>query len=333
MSWLVTSLVLTLGVAGCTGSPSEIVPESADAAVEDIADPSAGPIVAEVSGVRISAREFEAAAARKVPADGVALSAAEKKEVIDELVVEKILYLEAKRRGIDRDPKVQKVMVNTLLRQEVYAGVRNSDFTQEELLAYFEAHKDEFVVPEKVQVRRIFIKGEPTRPNTEAKELSERLRAQVVADPGAFRELASEHSEDPYRRRGGDLGYLAREGKPGIDQEVVERAFGLQVGEVAEVFESGGGFNVVLVSGRRDRVERTFEQMKGSVLRKVKNDRYKQLYGDFVDDVRGRYDVAVEDAVLAGLEVRPSRRLGGAMMGPGGRGDDDFDLGDDDFPE
>jgi peptidyl-prolyl cis-trans isomerase C len=78
------------------------------------------------------------------------LSAAEKKEVADRMVEDELLYEEALKRGLDKDPKVKKVMVNTLLREEVYANVRSADFTDQELQTYFEAHKDEFIVPEKV---------------------------------------------------------------------------------------------------------------------------------------------------------------------------------------
>lgn len=311
LSASMVTLALLLLVSGCGGA------SEAPQAVPEVSVPEQqveGPIVAEVQGLKISAAEFELAAARVVPANGEFLNDEEKREVLEELVTERMLFLEAKKEGIDLDPKVQKVMINTLLRQDVYSGVRNSDFTVEELQAYFEAHKDEFVVPEKVQIRRIFIKAAPTRDEQEALAKAQELRALVVADPMSFRELASEFSEDPYRRRGGDLGYLSAEGKPGIDPLVVSTAFALETGAVSEPFLAGGGYNVILVAGRRDRVERTFEQMKGSVLRKVKNDRYKELYREYVDKIGDQYKVTISDKVLADLEVKPSRR---PMLAPG----------------
>ena len=61
---------------------------------------------------------------------------------------------------------------HTLLREEVYANVRSSDFTDEQLQQYFESHKDEFVVPEKVQIKRILIKVSEQKPDAEAKKLA-----------------------------------------------------------------------------------------------------------------------------------------------------------------
>jgi parvulin-like peptidyl-prolyl isomerase len=284
-----------------------------------------GAVLAEVGDVKVYADEFQAAAARKTPADGKALSMDEKKEVLQKLIEEKALYLEARKKGVDQDPKVQKVMVNALLRQEVYAGVRNSDFTQEELQAYFDAHKEEFVVPEKVQVKRIFIRVSDERPDDKAKALAEDLRRQVVANPSKFGEIATNNSEDPYRRRGGDLGFVGRDGKPGIDQAVVDRAFGMKVDEVSEVFKAGDGYNIVVVASKRDRVERTFDQMRGSVLRKVKNDKYKALYDKYVADVSQQYPATVHEDALASITIDAAQRMSlGAPGVPGIRGPGDL---------
>jgi len=315
------TLVLCATLAGCGGEPApgqaavtNNAAGASAASTEDIGD-----IIATVAGFPIGSKEFEMAAQRVTPAEGDKLSDAEKRAVLDELVTEKLLYAEAKSRNIDRDPKVQKVMINTLLRQDVYASVRNADFTNEELEAYFNAHTDEFVVPAKVQVKRIFIKTTAQRPADQARALAEELRKKIAANPESFRDLAAENSDDPYRRRGGDLGFVSAEGKPGVDPMVIETAFALKDGEISPVFEAGGGFNIVQAAAHRERVERSFEQMKGSVLRKVKSDRYKQMYDDYVGKVKGTHTVTIDDAKLAGIEIKPARRLtlGGAPLGAG----------------
>ena len=86
-------------------------------------------------------------------------------------------------------------------------------------------------------------------------------------------ERESKHSEDPYRRRGGDVGFVPKTGKPGLDPEIVDKAFAMEVEQVSEPFKTNEGYNVIYIANKRDRVERTFQQMKGSVLRKVKNEK------------------------------------------------------------
>jgi parvulin-like peptidyl-prolyl isomerase len=308
---LLTFLTLTACEDGNLASGGSVTAAGPDATE------APGEVLATVNGLSVGSKEFETAAARKIPSQGDALSDDEKKEVLDRLVDEKLLYQAALAKGLDKDPKVQKVMINTLLREAVYANVRNSDFTDEDLQAYFEQHVDEFVVPEKVQIKRILIKVKDGRSDDEAKAEAKRIRREVIADPSKFKELAKKYSEDPYRRRGGDVGFVALKGKPGLDQAVVEKAFTLPKDGVSKVFKTDDGYNIVMVANKREKVERTFQQMKGSVLRKVKNEKLKSLYESYVGNLRVDAKIKTHDDRLSGIEVKAARRPAGPGMGPG----------------
>jgi hypothetical protein len=320
--------ILAVILLGCNGNtaPSEgevaggaTAPQAAGSTQEDgtEAKPKAdvGEVLASIGGLTVGSNEWQIVAARKTPADGQALSLEEKQEVLDNLIEQKLLYLHAKAKGVDRDPKVQKLMVQTLMRNEVYSTVRNADFSPEELQAYFEAHREDFVVPEKVQVRRIFIKAGEKRTADEAQKMAKGLRDELVTTPEKFKALAKDNSEDPYRKRGGDLGFVALEGKPGVPDEVTKKAFAMEVGALSDVFEAGGGFNVITVVNRRERVERTYEQMKGSVLRKMKSERFRSLYDEYVVNIKGDYSIEKNDGILDKLEVKAPRRF--SMGAPG----------------
>ncbi|MCB9759587.1 MAG: peptidylprolyl isomerase [Alphaproteobacteria bacterium] len=306
-------LALALVLSACDDGGSSSGPSTTSggaASQEDI-----GEILATVNGEPVGSTAFQQVAARTTPENGTELTLDERKEVLDRLVAEEVLYQEALRQGLDKDPKVKKVMVNTLLREKVYASVRNSDFTDAELEAYYEAHKDEFVVPEKVQIKRILIRVTDDRPDAEAKAEAERIRAEAAAAPDSFKDLAAKYSEDPYKRRGGDIGFVSAEGKPGLDQAIVDKAFEMNVDQLSEVFRTTDGYNILLVANKRERVERTFQQMKGSVLRKVKNDRLKELYESYVADLKQGINVQINEDQLGAVEVRSVRR---PTLGPGG---------------
>ena len=301
--------LLSLSAVACDNSGN--APASGEkAAGSEAAAPAVdvGEVIADVGGVPVGSDEFEQAAARKKPAEGNSLSMAEKKEILDRLVDEKLLYKAALSKGLDKDPKVQKVMVNTLLRQEVYANVRNSDFTDEELQAYYEAHKDEFLVPEKVQIKRVLIKVSKERSEGEAMAIAKDVHSKLKADPSKFKDLAAKHSEDPYRRRGGDVGFVPRSGKPGLAQAVVDKAFEMGVEELSAPFITDEGVNIIYIANKREEVSRTFQQMKGSVLRKVKNEKLKELYEQYVSSLRDGVEVKIDEAKLGEIEVKASRR-------------------------
>ncbi len=335
------SLLLSLVASACLAFPAcsnEVAPTSASAAGEDtlktsppptLPDPEViGETLAVVNGTPVGAKEFDALALRSKGRES-ALDAESRSEVMDRLVEEKLLYHAALAQGIDKDPKIQKMMVNTLLKQEVYASVRTSDISEEDLRSYFEEQKDDFVVPEKVQIKRIVIEPERDR-GVEAADAGEEawaaakakaadIRGQVVERQSEFRKLAQENSAGAYARRGGDLGFVTDQGKPGIPAEVVTEAFKLEKGAVSEIFKTDQGWNIVYVPNRRERVERTFEQMRGSVLRKVKSDRYKSLYESYVGKLREGADISIDEAKLAAHKVEgPSRP---AISAPGNKPD------------
>lgn len=275
---------------------------------------AADPVVATVEGVTILASDIQAEASKRYPAGHVP-TPEERVELLRQVVDDRVFYLEALRRGLDKDPKVQKVMVNTLLRDQVYSTVRNSDFDDATLRAYFDAHASEFTVPEKVQILDIRVSPGKGRTEAQAKARAEELRAEVLASPDRFKEIAGQHSDSPYSRRGGDVGFVSREGKEGLDPKVVEAAFVLEVGQVSSVVRAGDGFHVLMVANRRAAVERTFEQMKGSVLRKVKGERVQGLADRYAASLRTKLRIVVHDATLEGV------RLVGAGKGAGEAGD------------
>ena len=306
MNLIALLLTATIGFAGCDGDSGSPEGGNENAAVSS-GGGDIGEVLATVNGLEVGATAFKAAASRKVPADGKALSGDEKKDVLKRLVDEKLLYQAALKEGLDSDPKVQKVMVNTLLREAVYAKVKNSDFTDEDLQKYFDEHQSEFVVPAKVQIKRVLIKVSDERDDTAAKAEATRLLASLKGNTEGFKDVATASSEGPYKRRGGDVGFVPEDGKPGLDEAIVTEAFKLGVGELSGVFKTDEGYNFVMAANKRDKVERTFQQMKGSVLRKVKNEQLKNLYDSYVDGLRTGASIAIEDSKLEAIKVEPAQ--------------------------
>jgi hypothetical protein len=300
-------LAASLTVVACSGGSSE---KKSSTTSGMLAPPSAvvGTPLAKVNGFTVGSSAFEVLSQRKTPADGQAFSTDEKREIVDLTVTDEVLFQEAFKKGLYHDPKVRKIMINLLLREEVYGKVSNDDFSDDDLTEYFGTHKEEFVVPEKVHVKRIFVAISNQRPAPEAESIAKALFAQVSGAPDTFRDVASESSDGPFKRRGGDLGYISDDGKPGIPSEVTNRAFKMEVGEISEPFLAAGGYNILSIPNRRERLERTFEQMRGSVLRRMKNDRYDSLSTEYVDTLEEGSAIEVMDAALENYTPIPNAR-------------------------
>lgn len=290
-----------------------------------------GEKLATVNGAGIGSEDFEMMASRTTPEDGKTLSLEERKDVLDKLVTEELLFQKALEKGYDQDPKVKKVMINALVRAEVYDTVKNSDFSDEELKAYYEEHKDEFTVPEKVQIYSLLVKITDELPEADAKAKIDRLYAQLKKDPSQFREIAKNDSDSPYKRRGGDVGFVPNTGKPGLDQELVDKAFAMKVETLSEPFKTNSGWNVIYVPAKREAKERTFKDMKGSVLRKVKNEKVKDMYDSYTNGLKNGVDISIDEGKLQAVEVKRSAQP--TLKMPNGMDLSDQDLDDKDLGE
>jgi parvulin-like peptidyl-prolyl isomerase len=328
------SLALSLFVAACDGAPPTAAapPHAASEGSTPLGDLSPrvreeiGETVATIDGMPIGLNEFIQLAGRKLRAsEAGALTPSDRQAVIDELADQKLLFLEARRRGYDLDPKVQRLMVQLLLQDEVYGNVKSADLTDDELQAFFQKNHEEFIIPEKIRLRRIFIKAEPTRSSAEAKALADKFYQAVKSEPRSFSRLAGEVSEGPYRGRGGDLGLIGREPRPGVPQEIIDRGFTLKEGEVAAPFEAAGGWNVLYVSERRDRVERTFEQMRGAVVRRAKAEKNQVAYESYIAERRQGAKVEVMAERLDSVRLAAPPRS--SVSGPSAPGGGEVELG------
>ena len=161
-------------------------------------------------------------------------------------------------------------MINALLREEVYSQVRNSDFSDAELQGYFDEHSSDFTIPEKVQFSRILIKVTTDRPDADAKAEAERIYTELKKNPAKFRETATKISEGPYRRRGGDVGFVPRDGKPKLDEVIVEKAFTMKKGQLSQPFLTKDGYNIIYIKENRESYSENISTNEGFRSEKIK---------------------------------------------------------------
>ena len=278
--------------------------------IEMTAEDDIGEVLATVDGNPIGSKDFIQRAVRKQPADGKALSQKERQEILDEMIEDELVFLQAFEKKLYRDPKVKKVMINALMRDEVYSQIKKGDFNEDDIKNYYESNKEEFTIPEKAQFSRILIKITRDRDEAAAKAEAERISKELSRNgsPENFKSMAEKLSDGPYKRRGGEVGFVSRKGKPGIDEEVVDRIFNMGKGQISKVFQTKAGFNIVMLKERRNAQERPFSQMKGTVLRKLKNEKLKELFAEYREQIKQGKDILIDDEKLNALELKSKKR-------------------------
>jgi len=229
-----------------------------------------------------------------------------------------LLYQKALAEGLMEHPKIKSQLISVFLEENVYSDSKSDNISDEELKAYYEAHKEEFYVSPKVQVYNILVKITDDMSDADAKAKADRLYQQLRKDPSKFRDIAKDESDSPYKRRGGDLGFIPESGKPGLDSELVEKAFSMNVETLSEPFKAPSGWNIIYIAAKREGKQRSFEDMRGAVLRKLRNSNSKESYDTYMAQLKNGQDIKIDEAKLQAVEVevptKPSLTMPNGMQ-------------------
>jgi peptidyl-prolyl cis-trans isomerase C len=271
-------------------------------------------VLAKIDDVQITLAEFQERINRQSPYIRARYTSLEqKKEFLDSLVRFEVLAKEAYRRGLDKDPEVvrtmKQVMIQKLIRDQFDSNAKqNADslVSDAEMKAYYDANVGEYVKPEEVRVSAIIVKN---------KAQADRVAIEARGDAGktnkGFRDLVMKYSADEETKlRGGDLRYLDATTKD-VPAPVVKAAFTLfNTGDVSTAVDAGNGtFYVLKQTGRRKSVTKTFEDAKAQIRNKLFRDKRLQAQKDFVDGLRAKSKIEINEANLAKVRIDTSQAV------------------------
>jgi hypothetical protein len=225
-----------------------------------------GKVILEISGAAYTNDDFDAFARVSVGEKRSGLDAPALSRLFDGFCDEKILLSQARSSGVlvtesERSEYLEKlgqamgtgrpdplpaadetILADRLLTEKYLAG-RTKDIVVEdrEIAEYYEAHKSDFLQPEKVQVSQILLDSEG-----KASTIRERLRGTTEAD---FRAVARKESAGPEADKGGVMGVFS----PGqLPQELESFILPLREGEISRVVGSSYGFHIFRLDKRME---------------------------------------------------------------------------------
>jgi peptidyl-prolyl cis-trans isomerase D len=140
---------------------------------------------------------------------------------------------------------------------------------KEELIAYYDDHRDEFLQSEQANARHILIRFAPDATGEDEAEAEARANGvAAIARQGAdFSELAALHSEDPgSKENGGDLGWF---GRGRMVKEFEDAVFSAKPGEIIGPVKSQFGYHIIRVEAFRPEHQQPFEEVEEQVRSRV----------------------------------------------------------------
>lgn len=258
-----------------------------------------GKVLAEVNGEKIYESDLSAQLSGLPPqARAYYESPQAKKQILESLVTNEILFQEAKSRGVDKKADVNQRVQSAI--RAVYARalldeVTNERSSDEALRKKFEADKDKFS-QEQVKAAHILVKDQATADKV----------YKEVQKGGDFAKLAAKYSMDPSNKdRGGDLDWFTRDR---MVPEFSQAAFALKAGEISKPVKTNFGYHIIKLEDRK--TGQNFDEVKDRVKMEVQ----RSIGSEYVAELRNKAKVEIK------MEMPPEQAPDLGAMGAGAAG-------------
>lgn len=299
-------------------SPAPAPPRPGAAAEDPCADLTAeqrAVVVARIENETLTLCDF----ARRIHSQNPYLRARfnapeQRRNLLDSWVSTELLAAEARARHLDQAPEVRRaIALQAARRLEVTtrSAVAQPAVTDDEVRAYFEAHRAEYETPAQVRASQIVL-------STRAE--AERVLADAqahAADDAYFRQLVQRSSLDlGSRQLDGDLGFFGSAGSDSVAPEVAAAVFPLTTtGQIVDhVVESahGGprgaaGFHIVRMTARREPQRRTLDDESRRIRTRLERDKLDQAQDAamtaLLARLRAATPVQIDEAALSQVHV------------------------------
>lgn len=178
--------------------------------------------------------------------------------------------------GITEDGLEARVARGVLVQQVIEKTVAEpAKMNEAALRDYYDKNVTKFVQPESVKLRLISTKDE--------KKAVEAL-AKIKAGED-FGNLAATMSEDPYRVKGGDIGYQHR-GK--LLPEIEDEAFRLKPGEISGLIKAEGLWFIITPEDKKPERQMTFDESKEKLKKELESRRAKEINEKWIAELRAK---------------------------------------------
>jgi len=248
---------------------------------------SADPAILSLGDQAVRRSEFERHVMNLEQQGGTPLDPTVRAALLDRFLEERVVVLEARARGLvsaQGTPDQEEAAARKLLADEGVSGVEVKD---EEVAAYFEAHRSEFQSPETVALRQILV---PTM--NEARDVRRRL----LKDPRSFPALAQTLSRAPEASAGGLMGSFTRGQLP---PELDKAAFALSAGQISEPVQTAFGFHVLRLDAKQPSREPALEESRDEIRSRLRHEKVDGKIQQFVAGLMARAKVNHEAAQSA----------------------------------
>lgn len=197
-------------------------------------------------------------------------------------------FLEKRKLSEDAIKKhLEKDMLIQLITAKVIT--EPSKISEDELKKYYTENINKFKQPESYRLRLISVKEEK-----KAKDILEKLKQGENIE-----ELASTMSEDAYRVKAGDTGFVH---KGRMHSELEEAASKMKVGEISEILKVQGMYYIIKLEDKKPEHTVSFDEIKEKLKKELEAKKAKEIKEKWITELKSKAKIEI----LMNLEPQKS---------------------------
>lgn len=202
--------------------------------------------------------------------------------VVDELVNQELLYLDAKENKFDDEESFNQMMEETKVTMlKSYALnklIANESASIEELKEFYDGHMEHYKKNESLVASHILV-DEETKANEIIQEMNDGL---------SFEEAAKKYSSCPSKDAGGNLGEFTR-GQ--MVPEFEEAAFDMEEGTTSVPIKTQFGYHIIKLNERKPEGMKSFDEVRDEIYQQVVGLKQQEKYLAKIDELKEKYTV------------------------------------------
>ena len=151
--------------------------------------------------------------------------------------------------------------------------------TDEEVAAYFQAHKAQFAAGAQVRAKHILVDSE---------DKAKKVAQEIASGSKSFEDAAKEYSSCPSKEKGGDLGFF---GKGQMVPEFEKAAFEAEIGALTGPVKTQFGYHLIRVEDKKEETPADFESIKGQLYENLLQQKKQAAYMEAIKELENKYGV------------------------------------------
>lgn len=172
----------------------------------------------------------------------------------------------------------EQLMIRELVNRQVRSRVV---IDPQQVTGYYQKHPDDFREQEAIRVSNILIRTKDVNEETAHGEAETVLNS--LKQGGDFAQLAQEYSQGPNAKEGGEMGFISR-GQ--LLKEIDEVIFKLNAGDISDLIKTNLGYHIFRVEEKRPGRVKPLEEVRTEISEVLHRQQFEQRFNEWMGKLK-----------------------------------------------